>query len=117
MLSARINNVETEVPDKIIPEDFKKMNEEEKKKLKIFQSKAMKKMEKEKQPGNFHDATKSSIPGHVDHYNVAEMTPKIFYQNYMSLNKPVFVWDGAKDWLAMSKWKDKKYLADQTKRT
>lgn len=45
------------------------------------------------------------------------MTPKKFYQNYLAMNKPVFVMEGASDWLAMSKWKDEKYLADQTKRT
>lgn len=65
-MSARINDVDISTPDKLIPEDFKKAGLIEKKKNKfkdLFKSKDQKRKER----GAFGDASKSMIPGHVDH--------------------------------------------------
>lgn len=39
-----------------------------------------------------------------------DMTTKKFYQEYLTNNLPVVVEDGAKDWPAIEKWKDLKYV-------
>jgi hypothetical protein len=36
----------------------------------------------------------------------------MFYQNYMAVNRPVFVKEGCVDWPAMTKWQDNDYLAE-----
>lgn len=41
----------------------------------------------------------------------------MFYQDYLVVNKPVFIIEGAAEWPAMTRWQNPKYLADQTKKT
>lgn len=106
MLSARINNYTINTPEDLIPEDFKGLD--------IPRIKANKFLDllKKRASSPFSNASKSFIPGHVDHVFAADMTPKMFYQSYLALNKPVFVQEGCADWPAMTKWSDQAYLAD-----
>ena len=118
MLSARINDVTIDTPKNLIPEDLKS-NDKSKKKNKfmdLVRTKAGKIASKEK-TDKFVNAQKSFIPGHVDHINANDVTPKMFYQDYLTVNKPLFVVEGATEWPAMRKWSNQKYLADQTKNT
>lgn len=107
MLSARINDVQIDTPKNLIPEDFKKgkdIVESKANKFKnLFRSKE-KKLEAKEKTDKFVNSKKSFIPGHVDHIYAGDMTPKMFYQDYLTVNKPVFVMEGASDWPAMTKW-------------
>jgi hypothetical protein len=47
----------------------------------------------------------------VDHIYAGDVTPKMFYQDYLTVNKPLFVVEGASEWPAMRKWNEK-YLAE-----
>jgi hypothetical protein len=104
MLSARINNYSIETPKDLVPEDFKKIADTKRNKF----ADLFKHMGRDP----FSNASKTYIPGHMDHINAADMTAKMFYQNYLSLNKPVFVVEGCTDWPAMTKWSNQEYLAD-----
>lgn len=53
----------------------------------------------------------------MDHIYFSDMTPKMFYQDYLSVNKPVFVVEGAADWPALTKWQDQEFMATQIKKT
>lgn len=44
------------------------------------------------------------------------MTKKIFH-HYLTHNEPVMVAGGCSDWPAIEKWKDERYLIEQTKAT
>jgi hypothetical protein len=52
------------------------------------------------------DFLESYIPGFVDRMMSHYMTTKHFYQNNMSVNRPILVVHGCKDWPAMNKWQD-----------
>ena len=57
------------------------------------------------------------IRGANNEVSINEISQKDFYQKYLIRNKPVLVNDGAKDWPAMTKWQDTKYLVQEIKNT
>lgn len=119
MLSARINDVVIDTPLNLIPEDLKsdKTSKKRNKFMDMMKRKDKKIASKESRGDKFVDAQKTFIPGHVDHVYAGDVTPKMFYQDYLIVNKPLFVVEGATEWPAMRKWGNQKYLADQTKNT
>ena len=52
----------------------------------------------------------------MDHVTREGISSKLFYQRFLSRNKPVFVIEGSSDWAAMTKW-SQDYLVTQTKET
>lgn len=48
-----------------------------------------------------------TIPVH----SLDQMTPKVFYQEYLTTSIPFIVEDGAADWEALEKWKDLDYIS------
>lgn len=119
MLSARINDVVIDTPKNLIPEDLKsdKVSKKRNKFMDLLKKKDKKIASIESKGDKFVDAKKTFIPGHVDHIYAGDVTPKMFYQDYLTVNKPLFVVEGATEWPAMRKWGNQKYLADQTKNT
>ena len=105
MLSARINNYTIETPKDLVPEDMKDVKD-------VIERRQNKFSNLFKNGGAFSNASKSYIPGHMDHINAVDMTAKMFYQNYLAVNKPVFVQEGCSEWPAMTKWSNHEYLAD-----
>jgi hypothetical protein len=48
----------------------------------------------------------------VPREKLEELTPKRFYQEYLTMNLPVIVEDGAASWKATKTWGDLSYLAE-----
>jgi hypothetical protein len=49
----------------------------------------------------------------VPRVHVEDMTPKRFYQEFLTNNLPVLVVDAARNWSAVQKWGDKAYLKEK----
>lgn len=86
MISARIHKLDMDTPMDLIPEDYKNKGPEEQSKNMhtILDALRKKKMSVKEEFNSF-------IPGHVDHLTREGMTHKLFYQRFLSRNKPVFV--------------------------
>jgi hypothetical protein len=52
------------------------------------------------------DFLNSYIPGFVDRIIWHKLEHKTFYQNYLSVNRPIIVAQGSSDWAAMTKWQN-----------
>lgn len=52
------------------------------------------------------DFLNSYIPGFVDRIIWHKLDNKLFYQKYLSGNRPIFVGQGTTDWKAKEKWID-----------
>ena len=44
--------------------------------------------------------------------SLESMTPKRFYQDYLTSNLPVMIEDGCSEWPAIEKWKDLNYIGE-----
>ena len=111
MLSARINKLDMTTPMDLIPEDYRNKGPEEQSKNMHTILDALRR----KKQGVLEEFN-SYIPGHMDHVTREGISSKLFYQRFLSRNKPVFVIEGSSDWPAMTKW-SQDYLVIQTKET
>ena len=48
----------------------------------------------------------------VDTYEVGELSPKDFFNNYLKASRPVFVKGLAKEWPGYTKWQSDEYLKE-----
>jgi hypothetical protein len=112
MLSARINKLDMATPMDLIPEDYKNKGPEDQSKNMHTILDALRK----KKQGVLEEFN-SYIPGHMDHVTKDGISSKLFYQRFLSRNRPVFVIEGSSDWPAMTIWDSQDYLVRQTKET